>query len=285
MVEKVEHPKSQVNIRPALKKILPHLMAAKEQNINEADTVVRLIKVLEDVLGYDPMSEISREAQLRDKYIDLLLKINGVPKLIIEAKAAGIELRDRHIEQAENYASRNNYPWVLLTNGINWRLYHLTFEEGIEYDVAFNIDLSKDDFNHCADTLAVLHRSSVAANKLEGFWACRVALSPASISKAMLHEDVLNELRRQVRKDTGTNMEIDELAEAIRDMFSQEIREQVGAMRIRKNRRPVAHPSGEKAVPVEAEMPPVGEIPELNDTPCVQPPSVETETAQEEKKE
>ena len=277
----MEHPKSQINIRTALKKMLPHLMAAKEQNINEADTVVRIIKVLEDVLGYDPMSEISREAQLRDKYIDLLLKINGVPRMIIEVKAAGIVLRDRHIEQAENYASRNNYPWVLLTNGTCWRLYHLTFEEGIEYDVAFNIDLSKDDFNHCADTLAVLHRASIAGNKLDGFWACRVALSPASITKALLHEDVLNELRHQVKKDTGTNMEIDELAEALRGMFSQEIREQVGAMRIRKNRRQVAHPSGEKAVPIEAEMPPVGDESEseLSCDPCV--PTVSEEVVPE----
>lgn len=265
--------------------MLPHLLAAKEQNINEADTVVRIIKVLEDVLGYDPMSEISREAQLRDKFVDLMIKINGVPKIIIEAKAAGVDLRDRHIEQAENYASRNNYPWVLLTNGVVWRLYHLTYEEGIEYDVAFNVDLSKEDFNHCADTLSVLHRSSIAANKLEAFWACRVALSPASITKALLHEDVLNELRRQVKKDTGTNMEIDELAEALRSMFSQEIREQIGAMRIRKNRKPVSPPkSTEKPAPIEAEMPPVGEVPELPETPCIQTPDV-TEMVEEVKKD
>ncbi|HEY3420922.1 MAG TPA: type I restriction enzyme HsdR N-terminal domain-containing protein [Methanomassiliicoccales archaeon] len=263
--------------------MLPHLLAAKEQNINEADTVVRIIKVLEDVLGYDPMSEISREAQLRDKYVDLMIKIGGVPKLIIEAKAAGVELRDRHIEQAENYASKNNYPWVLLTNGVVWRLYHLTFEEGIEYDVAFNVDLSKDDFNHCADTLAVLHRSSIASNKLAAFWACRVALSPDSISKALLHEDVLNELRRQIKKDTGTNMEIDELAEALHDMFSQEVREQVGAMRIRKNRKPPAKPQGEKAVPVEAEMPPVGEVSEMPGAPCIKP-VVDEETAEKDEK-
>jgi hypothetical protein len=179
-----------------------------------------------------------------------MLKINGVPKMIIEAKAAGVELRDRHIEQAENYASRNNYPWVLLTNGVSWRLYHLTYEEGIEYDVAFSVDLSKDDFNQCADAISILHRSSIAGNRLDEFWACRVALSPSSITKALLHEEVLNELRRQVKKDTGTNMEIDELAEALRGMFSQEIREQVGAMRIRKNRK-VAKP------PTVAAMPPV----------------------------
>jgi hypothetical protein len=164
-------------------------------------------------------------------------------------------------------------------------LYHLTFEEGIEYDVAFNIDLSKDDFNHCADTLAVLHRTSIGGNKLAAFWACRVALSPASISKALLHEDVLNELRRQVKKDTRTNMEIDELAEALHGMFSQEVREQVGAMRIRKNRKAPIKPQGEKAAKVEAEMPPVGDEAEMVKAECVPETKVEEVSSEVEAKD
>jgi hypothetical protein len=50
----------------------------------------------------------------------------------IEAKSAATTLRDRHIDQAESYAAKDNIRWVLLTNGVVWSLYHLTFEEGIE---------------------------------------------------------------------------------------------------------------------------------------------------------
>lgn len=53
---------------------------------------------------------------LKDKYVDLAVKIDGTVKFLIEAKSAGTELRDRHIEQAERYAAENNIRWVLLTN-------------------------------------------------------------------------------------------------------------------------------------------------------------------------
>lgn len=47
-----------VDIRRSLKKFVPHLLAARDENLNEADTVQRLVKFFEDVLGYDAMSEI-----------------------------------------------------------------------------------------------------------------------------------------------------------------------------------------------------------------------------------
>ncbi|MDP3936690.1 MAG: type I restriction enzyme HsdR N-terminal domain-containing protein, partial [Deltaproteobacteria bacterium] len=151
-----------LNIRRSLRKFLPHLLQAQEDNLNEADTVQRLIKVLEEVLGYDALTEISREAQLKGKYIDIALKIDGVVKLIVEAKAAGVTLRERHIEQAEQYASKNNFEWVLLTNGVVWNLYHLTFDEGIESVLAFSADLSSEgDFDAAAKSLALLNRQSI----------------------------------------------------------------------------------------------------------------------------
>src|SRR5258705_8309193 len=131
-----------IEIRKPLRKFLPHLMQAKNDNLNEADTVQRVIKVFEDVLGYSALSEITRESNIKDKYVDLAIKIDGTIRLLVEVKSAGSTLRDRHIEQAERYASEGNYRWVVLTNGTAWNLYHLTFEEGIEYERVFAIDLS-----------------------------------------------------------------------------------------------------------------------------------------------
>lgn len=250
-----------INIKQALKKYQAVIQQAKEQNINEADTVIRLVKILEDVLGYDALSEISREANLKDRYVDLMLKVGGVPKLIIEVKAPGVALRDRQIEQAESYASRNNFHWVLLTNLVDWNLYHLTFDEGIEYERAFTIDLLSEDINKIATTLAVLHRSSLASDGLDEFWECQVALSPASISKAMFHEEVLMAIRRNIKKDRGRYMEIEDLAEAIRGMFSQETRELIGPVKIWKiskirKEHTVEEPVSVGSVEVASELPP-----------------------------
>ncbi len=226
-----------VDVRKPLKKFIPHLIAARDQNLNEADTVQRLVKVLEGVLGYDCLGEITREMQVKDKYVDLAVKIDGTVKFLIEAKSAGTELRDRHIDQAQHYAAENNIHWVLLTNGIVWNLYHLTFDEGIEYARAFSVDVT-GDVDQCAECIGLLHRTSVRKNGLEDFWAHRVALSPVSICRALFHEDALRLLRREIRKKEGLGVDEEDLAKAIHDMLSVEARELIGPMKIRRTRAP-----------------------------------------------
>lgn len=226
-----------VDIRKPLKKMLPYLIQAQADKLNEADTVQRLIKFFEDVLGYDPMSDISREAEMKKKFVDVVLKIEGVVRLLVEAKAADETLRDRHIEQAQSYASRNNYKWVLLTNGVVWNLYHLTFEEGIEYERAFSVDLSKSEtLDEAMGFLTLLHKQAMKKDELEDFWTRSRALSPLSIGKAILHERVLRLIRREIRKDGGLLIDPEDLADAIHKMWSAEVREQIGPVRIRKRR-------------------------------------------------
>ena len=205
--------------------------------MNEADTVRRVTKVLEDVLGYDPLAEISREAQLKGKYLDILIKVDDVAKLIVEVKRAGIKLRDRHIDQAYTYASTNNIPWVLLTNGVVWNLYHLTFEEGIEYEKAFSLDFSKLDLDAAADKLALLHRENVLKGGLEDFWECQIALSWPSIAKALFQEDVLRRIRREIRHTAGILIDTEDLSERLREMMSPEVRETIGQVKVRKRTR------------------------------------------------
>lgn len=214
--------------------------------MNEADTVRRVTKVLEDVLGYDPLAEISREAQLKGKYLDILIKVDDVAKLIVEVKRAGIKLRDRHIDQAYTYASTNNIPWVLLTNGVVWNLYHLTFEEGIEYEKAFSLDFSKLDLDTAADKLALLHRENVRRGGMEDFWECQIALSWPSIAKALFREDVLRRIRREIRHTAGILIDTEDLAERLREMMSPEVRETIGQVKVRKRIRRRKAPSKEQ---------------------------------------
>lgn len=224
-----------VDIVKPLKKFLPHLLRAREENLNEADTVQRLIKVFEEVLGFDGITEISREAQMKGKYVDVVLKIDGVIRLLVEAKAAAETLRDRHIEQAFSYASRNNHPWVLLTNGVDWNLYHLTFSDGIEYERAFSVDLSDDTLlDDAAARLGLLHRLAIKKGELEDFWNKTRALSAGSIGRALFQEDVLLLIRREIRRDEGLLIDPEDLAKAIQEMLSPEARERIGPLRIRK---------------------------------------------------
>ena len=227
-----------IDIRKGLKKFSPHFVQARDGGMNEADTVQRLCKFFEDVLGYDALDDISREANLKSKYVDVCLKVDGRVRLLVEAKAAGNQLRDRHIEQAQTYASQNNYRWVLLTNGVDWQLYHLTFEEGIEYERAFVVSLENEDgFEEAAQKLALLHKQAIKRGELEEFWEKATALGPESIGKALFTDTVLRVIRREIRRDTKLLIDPEDLAKSLHEMFSAETREQIGPLRVRKRRR------------------------------------------------
>ena len=226
-----------VDIRRPLKKILPHLLAARDQNLNEADTVQRLVKFFEDVLGYDAMSEITREKQVKDRFVDLAIRIDGTVRFLIEAKSAATILRDRHIEQAEHYAANDNIRWVLLTNGVMWNLYHLTFEEGIESTRVFSIDLGGDITDDCAECLGLLHRNAVRKDALEDYWQHKAALNPASLGKSLFSEDVLRIIRRDIRKREEIQIDEDDLVAALHGLFSADAREQMGPPKVRRRRK------------------------------------------------
>ncbi len=226
-----------VDVRKPLKKFLPHLQKAQADNLNEADTVQWIIKVFEDVFGYDPLSELSREAAIKDKFIDLAIKLDGTIRLLVEAKAAGVPLRDRHIEQAQSYAANSNIPWVLLTNGVAWHLYHLTFSEGIQATLAFAADISAGVADKDADLLGLLHRQCLKKGELDDYWEHRVALSPASIGRALFTEEALRFIRREIRRREGILIDEEDLAAAIREMLTTEARESIGPLKIRRRQK------------------------------------------------
>jgi hypothetical protein len=254
-----------INIRKPLKRFAPHFLEARKSGLNEADTIFRLCRFFEEVLGYDELNDISREAQLKHKYVDVCLKIDGRIRLLVEAKAADQQLRDRHIEQAQAYASQNNYRWVLLTNGVDWNLYHLTFEEGIEYERVFLVSLDKEEeIDDAATKLAVLHKHSIRDGELDRYWEKKTALGASSIGKALFGDSVLRLIRREIRRDTGILIDPEDLGRSIHEMLSTEAREQIGPMRVRKRRRATRRraPTQEGAPSSEEEVTTIDESPQ-----------------------
>lgn len=244
---------SAVDIRKPLKKLLPHLLKAKADNLNEADTVQRIIKVLEEVLGYDAMEDITRETSVKDRFCDVGLKVDGTLRLLVEAKSAGTELRDRHTEQAQNYAAHANIKWVLLTNGVAWNLYHLTFGDGIEPVLAFSVDLSDGVTDKAAELLALLHRQAVKKGELEYYWEHRVALSPASIGRALFTEEALRFIRREIRRREGISIDEEDLGAALHEMFTVQAREQIGPLKIRRKRKTARKEAGTEEPPIPSD--------------------------------
>jgi len=58
-----------IDISRNLKKYIPIFQQAHEQNINEAETSLRVGKFLEEVLGYDVFQDITKEHTVKDRYV------------------------------------------------------------------------------------------------------------------------------------------------------------------------------------------------------------------------
>lgn len=230
------------SIRGSLRKVLPHLKEAKDQSLNEADTVQRIIMVLEKVFEYDPLSEVSRETVIKGKFADIAVKLNGTTKFLVEAKSAATEIRDIHIDQARLYAADAALPWVVLTNGTTWTLYHLTFDEGIESDRVFTVDLIDQELDHVAPLLGWLHRDCVRKGGLDEFWQHRSALTAQSLGRALFTEGVLRQIRREIRRERRISVEEEKLVTALKELFSGEAREAMGPVKVRRRRKRVQKP-------------------------------------------
>ena len=124
----------------AIKKFQPILMASKARDDGEADTSMIVTDMLAEVFGYDKFSEVTGEHAIRGTYCDLATKLEGVVQSLIEVKAVGLELKDPNVKQAVDYAANQGVDWVVLTNGIRWRIYSITFAKPIGQELVVDID-------------------------------------------------------------------------------------------------------------------------------------------------
>jgi len=108
-----------------MKRLGPIIAQQKARDVSEADTVTLVKDLMHDVLGYDKYADLTGEVAIRGTYCDLAVKSDNKVIELVEVKAIGISLEDRHVKQAVDYASNQGIEWVVLTNAINWRLARL----------------------------------------------------------------------------------------------------------------------------------------------------------------
>ena len=204
-------------------------------NADESNTVMYLIKFFEEVLGYDPLvGEITKEIPIKERYCDFAIVLDGKtddgkpkPEFLVEAKAAHVKnLNEKHIEQAENYASRAAVNWVLLTNGIEWQLYHLTFDNnGIQPDLVFNLDFLENfetDPDLVWDTLSVLAKNNVHEKSLETYYEQKKLLSPKTIVSTLVGEEVLMKIRQELNRKAPARLELKDVFHAVVQVLNSE---------------------------------------------------------------
>ena len=185
-----------------LKRFQPILASAKARDVGESDTVTIIVDMLAEIFGYDKYSEITSEYAIRGTYCDLAIKLEGTLQTLIEVKAIGIDLKDAHVKQAVDYAANQGVDWVLLTNGITWRVYRIVFAKPIAHELVIDIDFCALNSRNAGDVelLYLWCKEGWQRSVLGDFHTQKQALSRFFIGAMILTPAVLDVIRRELRR-------------------------------------------------------------------------------------
>jgi hypothetical protein len=213
---------SKVSARLAagLKKFQPILAASRTRDINESDTVVLVTDIMADVLGYEKYTEITSEHMIRSTFCDLAVHIDGNLAMLAEVKAIGLTLKDQHVKQAVDYAANKGCEWVLLTNGVTWRVYQVIFGKPIDSELVAEVDLCTLNHRKEADleVLWAISKEGWRKSRLSEFAAQQQALSRFAVGAALMTDTVLNVVRRELRRvSPEAKIDVDDLRTVLMD--------------------------------------------------------------------
>lgn len=210
--------KTEERLKTVLPKFQKVLGIAKSRDINESDTVSVINDMLSDVFGWEKYSEITSELAIRGTYCDLALRIGDKFEYLIEVKAIGLDLKEMHLRQAIGYGANKGIQWIVLTNGIQWDIYRLRFEQPIQWDVVARINMENVNTKSDSDfeKLLLLTKEGVEKNAREELYEKTQCINRYVVSQMILSETCVSLLRRELKKlSEGINVEEEEVKSII----------------------------------------------------------------------
>ena len=166
-----------MSLATTVEKALATATKLKASGGNEANTKALLIEPMLSALGWNTadVDEVEREYRVYDKTaLDYALRVDGEPKLFVEAKAVGMSLDDKaFISQTVNYANNEGVVWCVLSNGLAYRVYKTNEPVGMQDKLLFEMDLTEGSASEAAQALQLLSRDSLIKGDLDA-WGDRV---------------------------------------------------------------------------------------------------------------
>lgn len=203
-----------------IKRFKPIVAKARDKDVNESDTVAIITDILSEVFGYDKYADVTSEFAIKKTFCDLAIKLDGQPRLLIEAKAAGLNLKEQHIKQAVDYGSNSGIEWVVLTNAVHWMVYKIQFGKPVSSELVYEFELDKINTKKDSDLELLYHLTKEAMLKtgkasLDDFYTHKKVLNKFVISQLLLSEPIADAIRKTMKKlypDTKcTNEEISKI--------------------------------------------------------------------------
>lgn len=205
-------------VKAAIKKFSRPLKDLVDRDANEGDTRLLVTDFLTDALGFDKYTDLTTEYQVRGEFADYGIRIDRELVAFLETKRVATKLAPKHLRQVQMYAVNEGVEWVILTNGGQWQVYHLTGGLPVVLDLAFEVDLlGEESLTEKGNKLFYLSRDSLKRRQIDELWKARAATSPKAIASVLLSEAVLKVIRSEIRRKTSQRVEEKDLARILKD--------------------------------------------------------------------
>ena len=195
---------------------------------NEAETRRRVERIFESLMGYDVLNHITREHAVHGvgdtEHCDFAIQLDkksSVPEILVELKRVNVDLMPKHLKQVTSYAINLGCEWALLTNGKEWKLYHISFGQPPQTKLIDSWNLITGDPAILAEKFALIGYKNIKRGGLARLWEKSNVLTPHNILKILLSEKSLTSIRSELRKATGVTVSPEELVGAIRRMLNE----------------------------------------------------------------
>jgi Type I restriction enzyme R protein N terminus (HSDR_N) len=203
-------------VRAAVRRFARPLADLVARDANEGDTRLLVTDFLCDGLGYDKYEDLTTEYQVKGEFADYGVRIAKQLVAFIEVKRAATKLGAKHLRQVEMYAVNEGVEWMILTNGQVWQGWHLTAGLPVGLDLALEVDLLGDGGpTQKADILFPLSKEGFKHRVIDDLWRVTAATSAKSIGTAITSDTVVEQIRKELRRQTGHNMDPAELKDLI----------------------------------------------------------------------
>jgi predicted type IV restriction endonuclease len=182
------------------------------RDANEGDTRMLVNRMLTDVLGFDEFSDLTTEYAVKGEFADYGIRIDRDLVAFVEVKRVATKLGAKHLRQAEMYAVNEGVEWIILTNGADWRAYHLTGGLPVEIDLALDVNLvGEESLGQKAGQLFYLSRESLKRRQIDELWKARRATSPKSLARVLGSDAVTEAIRKELKRTTSQKVEAAEI--------------------------------------------------------------------------
>jgi type I restriction-modification system DNA methylase subunit len=184
-------------LRSLVEKLEREKLAGKLEQYNESETKNGFIEPLLQLLGWDTQNrnEVGLEENISGGRVDYSLKINGSPKVYVEAKPPRVKLTGEEVvTQAITYGyNKRTVNWVLLTDFTEFRLFDVTIRPTKRnVEAGLRLDLTSQQYLDRFDELWLLSKESVESGLLDR------TLLPKKLAKLRrpVDKEILDDMQR-----------------------------------------------------------------------------------------